>query len=80
MADQKNASFLYYLRSFLKQGDGTTTTPRNKRKDADDGSNFGSNLHSSFENSISSTMMVVADEDNDVALSHSNKRMRSSER
>lgn len=73
MADQKNASFLYYLRSFFKQGDSNCEngygTPRNKRKgeeELQDGSDLGDN---------SPNMMITNDDDdNGDALSHSNKR------
>eukprot|EP00533_Pseudo-nitzschia_delicatissima_P013082 CAMPEP_0197282328 /NCGR_PEP_ID=MMETSP1432-20130617/23995_1 /TAXON_ID=44447 /ORGANISM="Pseudo-nitzschia delicatissima, Strain UNC1205" /LENGTH=73 /DNA_ID=CAMNT_0042749245 /DNA_START=79 /DNA_END=300 /DNA_ORIENTATION=- len=73
MADQKNASFLYYLRSFLKQGDSCENdcgTPVNKRKDIEDISS------SSFDNDMASSMMA----DDDVVLSQSSKRRRSDER
>ncbi len=73
MADQKNASFLYYLRSFLKQGDSCDNgcgTPVNKRKDTEDIS------VSSFDNDMALSMMV----EDDVVLSQSSKRRRSDER
>mmetsp|Transcript_9256 Transcript_9256/g.19416 ORF Transcript_9256/g.19416 Transcript_9256/m.19416 type:complete len:86 (+) Transcript_9256:331-588(+) len=47
MADQKNASFLYYLRSFLKQGeqsgnaDGASRTKRKTREDIDESMDCG---------------------------------------
>ena len=82
MTDQKNASFLYYLRSFFKQGDSCENgcgTPMNKRKGTKDDSDFrndSSETHS-FDNNTTTPTMVVDDDDDD-GLSRSSKRRRSS--
>lgn len=86
MAGQKNASFLYYLRSFLKADDSSENgygTPRNKRHYSEDISPSSSasqeppTTSMSYANNATPNMHMMDDGDE---LSRSSKRRCSESR
>mmetsp|Transcript_9865 Transcript_9865/g.20907 ORF Transcript_9865/g.20907 Transcript_9865/m.20907 type:complete len:87 (+) Transcript_9865:101-361(+) len=82
MADQKNAAWLQYLRSFLKQGEGCNRrgdgrTPKNKRKSGEGLEETSVYYYGgdSGRGGVHGVQAPVAIDSNDTS-STSNKRMR----